>query len=400
MAFAINNQTVNRIYIDDNEVEHIHLGAAPALYDRTQVPVITGFAVSPDSYIAPNRPSVNVSWTGVTDEENLVLQMVVPYFADDPDGVISNIAIPIPGGAEDGSVELTNAQVGAPWPDHYGFNAAGNIGTLADQSTSKVTGLGGHRYVRNDIVNFHISWEGMPTSGSVYGKYVPTSGTEVDFTLNYYLPVFGPAGVRQQAAWGASNFSPAGTWNGASGLPTGKIYLYYDSDRTQQVNLSTNSIAYPTSVQGITLPTNANWDAIRNYGFVLTARNERGKSSARDNIQRIRTPVINYFRVRAGSFGRENFNNNHKWMVLEWSVTGWPHPDLSLGYAPTNTWAHALSLTAADPDRRTTYNAVDTGTGDNRVTVTTPDSGAAVYRLTATNGGGTFHADTTYTWPT
>ena len=412
MGLAVNSQAVNRIYSGTDEVEHIHLGDAPALYDRTMVPVITGFAVSPTSYIAPNRPSVNVSWTSVTGEENLVLQMVVPYFADDPDGVISNITIPIPGGAVDGSVELTSAAANTPFSDHYGYVRAGiddannaKIGNIADEATSKVTLIGGHRNVRASTDNFHISWTGMPTSGSVYGRWVPNTGNAVDFTMtisnvgavyNQWSPLTF-AGSFYEAH--TSNFSPAGTWNASTGQPRGKFYLYSDDARTQQINLRTTPIGYPTSVQGLTLPTNSAWTAIRNYSFVLTARNDRGKAVARANVQRIRTPVINYFRVRAGSFARSAFNNNLKWMYLEWSVTGWPHPDLTLAYAPSNTWPHALSLTAADPDRRTTYNAVDTGTGDDRVTVTTGDGGAAIYRLTATNSGGTVHSDASYNWP-
>ena len=73
-------------------------------------------------------------------------------------------------------------------------------------------------------------------------------------------------------------------------------------------------------------------------------------------------------------------------------------PDLTLGYAPGSAFTPTLRLTAADPDRRTRYNDIDSGTGDDRITIAA-GSGTATYRLTATNAGGTVTADFAYAWP-
>ena len=392
---------ISRIYhgAPNAEIDHVYLGGpSPAIFDKRLVPAIASFTAAPASFIVSPQPPpvVRLDWA-VTGDDSLVIQERIPYFADDPAGVVTPLT---PDAVADGSVSLTSAVANAPWPDHFGFDLADGVGAIADQATSLVRRLGGHRSRRNDIVNFHISWTGEPTSGQVYGRYVPTTGNSVDFVLNTFLTAFGPAG-KQVPAWGAANFSPAGVWNAASGLPTGKIFLYSDAARTQQINLRSIPISDGSSVTR-QLPHNAAWLYIRNYGFVLTATNTRGKSVARVNVQRQRMPTINYFRMRAGSFRRNAFNNSHRWIIAEFEVDGYPRPSLSLTYAPGNAFSHPLRLTAADPRRRTVYdeNAAnpDLGVGDEQISILV-GSGLAQYRLTATNPVTSVSSDFSFDWP-
>lgn len=408
MPLAKGTSNISRIYRGTTEIDHLHIGDNASAYDKAMVPVISSFTATPSSFVVSNAPAptINLAWT-VTGADSIALQEVVPYFADNADGVVTALNIPA---GHDGSVEVTSAAANAPFGDHFGYVRQGiddannaRVGMIADEATSKVTLVGGHRNVRFNNDNFHISWTGMPTSGSVYGTWRPTTGNAVNFTMtisnvgavyNQWSPLTF-AGSFYEAHTG--NFSPAGTWNAASGLPAGKFFLYTDSARTQQINLRTTPLGPATSITR-TLQENAQWLYIRNYGYVLTATNSRGKSVSRSNVQRIRPAVIQHFRMRAGSFSRNNLNNNIRRITLEWEVSGWPHPDLTLAYAPDNAFSHALSLTAADPDRRTTYNSIDSGSGDDNVTITT-GSGEAKYRLTATNAGATVNSDFSYNWP-
>ena len=394
-----------RIYIAGAEVDQVFVGAVN-YWQKQEVPAITALSVTPNQYIVSNQapPKVTLDWT-VTGEDSVAVKMIVPYFADSANGVVTTLT---PDAVNDGSVSLTAAQNAVPYNDHWGYRRQGiatgfaKRGNIADEATSLVQVLGGHRSSSPAHDNFHISWTGMPTSGSVYGRWVPNTGNSVDFTLNITnvaaawrqwanIPVHDPYYSAR-----ANNASFAGAWNASSGLPAGKFYLYSDSARTQQINLRTIPISDGSSVE-VQLPVNAAWTYVRSWNFSVTATNNRGKTSRRTEVTRVRTPVISQFRVRPGSFRRGNFNNNLRYVYLEWTISGYPHPDLSLAYAPSNTFAHPLRLTAADPDRRTQYDAQDTGTGDDRVTILT-GSGAATYRLTATNAGGTVTADAQYEW--
>ena len=157
--------------------------------------------------------------------------------------------------AHDGSVELTAAAGNAPFGDHFGYVAAGTAGlavatgAVTDPATSKVTLVAGHRNVRFNNDNFHIGWAGIPSSGTVYGRWVPNTGNAYDFTLTIsdVEPVYNQwadPSLRgnfpspfYQASMG--NFTPAGVWNAASGLPAGKIFLYSDAARSRLISLDT-----------------------------------------------------------------------------------------------------------------------------------------------------------------
>ena len=401
---------VERVYFDRTEIDHVHVGDGPSVYDKRLVPVIRSFTASPAFYTqSPTPPPVaRVDWD-VADADSVVVKEVIPYFADHADGVVTTLA---PDAVADGGVELTAAAAGTPFNDHYGYLRAGigrtgaARGSIADEATSLVQAVSGHRAQNFQQNNFHISWTGMPQSGQVYGRWVPTTGNPVDFTLTVrdaaqvwtqWAPgIAFPTGTRFYNAQ-ASNVGFAGVWNAASGLPAGRIYIYEDAARTQQINLRTIPISDGTSVtRQLMLP--QAWRYIHNWGFELTASNTRGKSVARAMVQYRRPASIRHFRMRAGSFARHNFNNNIRWIVAEWEVSGWPRPELSLAYAPDNAFAHPLRLTAANPGRRTTWDETDTGTGDNRITITA-GSGEAKYRLTARNSSGMATADFAYTWP-
>ena len=417
--YVDNRGPVARVYYGDGgagrEVDHIHIGdgahGGPSIYDKRLVPTIRSLTVTPDSFVVSPQPPpmVLVDWD-VGDADSIEIKEVVPYFADNADGVVTVLTPDTV--VNDGSVSLELASSGTPFGDHYGYLAANTgrtgaaRGRIADQATSRVLAVSGHRSSRNSPDNFHISWSGMPTTGRVYGRWVPTTGANVDFALDITDAAPGwtqwapgisfPVGTRFYEA-GARNISFAGVWNAATGLPAGRVFIYEDAARTRLVNLRTVPISDGSSVTR-QLPTMAAWRYIRGYQYVLTATNTRGKSVARAQVTRVRLPQIDYFRMRAGSFARGNFNNALRWIVSEWQVSGWPRPDLTLAYAPGNAFAHDLRLTAADPDRRTQYDAQDTGVGDDRITITV-GSGPAIYRLTATNSGGSVHADFTYDWP-
>ena len=405
----------DRIYFGAAEVDHLHIGDGPAIFDKRLVPVIASLTATPNAYVVSGTPppSVYVNWD-VSDEDSLVVQEIVPYFADNAAGVVTVLTPDTV--VNDGSVSLTAAAGGAPYADHYGYLAA-NVGrtgaargSIADQATSKVLAVGGHRSVRNAPDNFHISWTGMPTSGSIYGRWVPNTGNHVDFTM----------GIRDEAAtwtqWApgiafpqgtpfyeahARNVGFAGAWNSATGLPAGKFFLYEDAARTQLINLRTVPISDGSALTR-QLPHNANWAYVRNIGYVVTATNTRGKSVARVNVQRQRMPSISYFRMRAGSFRRNAFNNSHRWIVAEFEVDGYPRPSLSLTYAPGNQFSHPLRLTAADPGRRTVYDEraanPDLGVGDEQISILL-GSGVAQYRLTATNPVTSVTSDFSFDWP-
>ena len=407
---------VGKLYLGLNEVEHAHWGGDAAFYNRGTPPTISAFTATPDAFTAPSAPpAIALAWT-VTGEDSLTLKEVVPYFQDDADGFVTPLTVPFESGGNDGGAELTAAASGAPYGDHYGYLRAGvgglaaRRGMIADESTSKVLALAGHRTTQNRPDNIHISWTGMPTSGQVYGRWVPTTGAAVDFTMSIrneaaawtqWAPgISFPPGTPFYEAH-AANVAFAGIYNASSGLPRGRFYLYSDPERTRQINLRTVPIDHAAGVSR-TPATNPLWTTIRGYGYVLTAQNATGKAVARVNVQRRRAPRISYFRMRAGSFRRNAFNNNHRWIIAEFEVDGYPRPSLSLTYAPGNRYAHPLRLTAADPRRRTVYDESaanpDLGVGDEQISILL-GSGTAMYRLTATNVAGSVHSDFNYDWP-
>ena len=416
MPIHVGNQAVvSRIYLGGQEADHKHIGDSPSYHDRQMVPRISSLTVTPDSFVfSPTPPPrVLVDWT-VSGEDSVTVQEVVPYFADNPLGVVTTLTPSTV--VNDGGVSLELASSGTPFGDHYGYLAAntgrtggarGRIDNIAD---SLVLAIAGHRSARNSPDNFHISWTGMPTSGSVYGRWVPNTGNHVDFTMNItdaaptwtqWAPgISFPQGTAFYEA-GARNVGFAGAWNSSTGLPAGRFFLYEDAARTRQINLRSVPISDGSSLMR-QLPHNANWTHIRYYSYVVTATNARGKSVRRANVTRVRVPTINYFRMRPGSFSRDSFNNSHRRIVAEFEVDAWPRPALSLTYAPGNQFQHPLRLTAADPRRRTVYDDradnPDLGRGDEQISILL-GSGEAMYRLTATNQGGSTVADFSYTWP-
>ena len=400
MPIDFNGRRYTRAYYNGQEIGQGHLDGRQ-VFTKPHIPVFASATVSPDHYLQSNiaPPKVKVAWQ-VSGATSIAVTMHVG-------GTTTALT---PDAVNDGSVSLTAAQNAAPYNDHWGYRRQGiatgfaKRGDIADEATSLVQVLGGHRSSAPAHDNFHITWTGMPTSGSVYGRWVPNTGNSVDFTLaisnvsaawNLYanIPVADPYYSAR-----TSNAPFAGAYNSATGLPAGKFYLYEDAARTRQINLRTIPISDGSSVE-VQLPVNSAWRYIRGYGFDIAATNAAGTAVAHAFVTRQRLPVINYFRVKPGSFRRNAFNNNHRWVTLEWQVNAWPRGTMTLAYAPGNTFSHTLSLTAANPGRRTAFDANDTGIGDDRLTITAPGAGTAVYRLTLTTDAGSVYRDITYNWP-
>lgn len=187
MPIRIGTTVIDRLAIGATEIEHLHVGDGPSVYDKLNVPTISAFTATPGSFaVSPSpAPNIDLAWQ-LSGADTVTLQEVVPYFADDPHGVINDLTIPA---VNDGGVEVTQAVASVPFNDHFGYRrggvggVAGGSGSIADEATSLVQQIGGHRNQRFNNDNFHISWTGMPTSGNVYGRWVPNAGSPVDFTL-------------------------------------------------------------------------------------------------------------------------------------------------------------------------------------------------------------------------
>ena len=131
-------------------------------------------------------------------------------------------------------VRLTRADQ-AQFHDHFGFVRARGFGAIENQATSRCQIFSGHRFRDFGDPEVFVAWTGQPTSGTVYFRFIRDSdGRTWDFTNNQgFLRIYDHAPI----ALFASRVGLQNIFNAARGLPTGTLYIFSDSARTQIISM-------------------------------------------------------------------------------------------------------------------------------------------------------------------